>query len=600
MQKKTKKKKKRGFTLIELLTVIIILGVLMIIAVPSVSEYIQMSRKEGYVKMALQYISGARTKINSQEIPIYDIEATYYLPAKCIALEKGGESPFGNLDEAYIVVTYDGFSYDYYWTSRDSKNMGILLTDESLLTKESVKTGVSSINTEIGIDNKEKILLINDCDGTNIVEDMAFTTISKDGKLNENPPQLVTLTTAIKEEIVMDNKPSKYVINSNGIDFSRTSSDNNGKGIYIRAGTENDINPIYYFRGEVDNNNVLFANICWKIVRTTEKGGVKLIYNGTLKDGTCSNTEYETEFESKAYNEKSSSIAYLGYMYGNSYDGKTSLLNPGSGIDYVYGNDVEYSNGKYTLKDTYVSENGWAVDYETIGSRYHYTCFTTSDTCEKVNYIYKYNTINNGYYIVLENGKTVETALQEMTSESSNTVSSPIKSKIDKWYEENLIEYTDKLEDSIWCNDRTISYKGGWDKDTPADREIEFSPLARHTSKEVKLTCSNKSDSFTVSKDYGNGNLKYPIGLLTMDEAKLAGGTTSYLASDKLWWLLSPRGFGYYGLYAYNFLIEPSGSIIYVYSVFNTAGNVRPAITLKANTKIKKGDGTINNPYIIK
>lgn len=94
------KKKKKGFTLIELLAVVIILGILMIIAIPSVTEYISTSRKEAYVTTAMQYINGARNKVNSAEIPLYDLDATYYLPASCITLEKGGNSPFGKLEEA--------------------------------------------------------------------------------------------------------------------------------------------------------------------------------------------------------------------------------------------------------------------------------------------------------------------------------------------------------------------------------------------------------------------------------------------------------------------------------------------------------------------
>ena len=166
-------KKIFGFTLIELLAVIIILGVLMIIAVPSVTEYISSSRKNSYVKTANQYISGARTKVNSAEIPMYDVDATYYLPANCILLEKGGTSPFGEWEEAYIVVTYDGHGYDYYWTSRDSQNMGILLTHESLLNEESIQPGITSLNTSVGIEDREKILLINSCDGNNTTETTA-------------------------------------------------------------------------------------------------------------------------------------------------------------------------------------------------------------------------------------------------------------------------------------------------------------------------------------------------------------------------------------------------------------------------------------------
>ena len=158
LAEKLKSKRVLGFTLIELLAVIIILGVLMIIAVPSVTEYIQTSRREGYVRMATQYINGAITKVNSAKLPMFDIEATYYYPAKCIALEKGGDSPYGELKEAYIVITYDGTKYDYYWTSRDATNTGILLTADNLLHESKVKANIKSISTDIGIEGKEKIL----------------------------------------------------------------------------------------------------------------------------------------------------------------------------------------------------------------------------------------------------------------------------------------------------------------------------------------------------------------------------------------------------------------------------------------------------------
>ena len=67
------------------------------------------------------------------------------------------------------------------------------------------------------------------------------------------------------------------------IDFSKTSKESNTNGIYMTTNTDSG-KPVYYYRGAVDNN-VLFANFCWKIIRTTETGGVKLIYNGVQKDG---------------------------------------------------------------------------------------------------------------------------------------------------------------------------------------------------------------------------------------------------------------------------------------------------------------------------
>ncbi len=42
---KQKSKQKRGFTMIELLAVLVILGIIMVIAVPSVVSYLQSAKK---------------------------------------------------------------------------------------------------------------------------------------------------------------------------------------------------------------------------------------------------------------------------------------------------------------------------------------------------------------------------------------------------------------------------------------------------------------------------------------------------------------------------------------------------------------------------
>ena len=63
--KNKKEKKKRGFTLIELLAVIIILGILLVIAVPAVTKYINDSRKNSYINSAKGIINGAGTTYDS-------------------------------------------------------------------------------------------------------------------------------------------------------------------------------------------------------------------------------------------------------------------------------------------------------------------------------------------------------------------------------------------------------------------------------------------------------------------------------------------------------------------------------------------------------
>ena len=64
----------------------------------------------------------------------------------------------------------------------------------------------------------------------------------------------------------------------------RYDSDKIYLGLYDGEGANTYANPVYYFKGDVKDNNVLFAGYCWKIVRTTDTGGVKLIYNGKQKD----------------------------------------------------------------------------------------------------------------------------------------------------------------------------------------------------------------------------------------------------------------------------------------------------------------------------
>lgn len=175
----------KGFTLIELLAVIIILGVLMIIAIPSVTEYIQSSRKDAYITTALQYVSGARNKVNSAEIPLYDTSITYYIPTNCISLESGGDSPFGKFTDSYVVVTYDGNGYDYYWTSKDSSNMGVLLASENLLNNNKVLSGITSVDTSVGVGERDKILILNDCEVETAIEQVATYNIEEKGELTE-------------------------------------------------------------------------------------------------------------------------------------------------------------------------------------------------------------------------------------------------------------------------------------------------------------------------------------------------------------------------------------------------------------------------------
>ena len=162
----TKKKKSKAFTLIELLAVIIILGILMIIAIPSVTTYIQNSRKSAYINTAREIISGTRTFVNQGKVPMYDTNVTYYVNYKCINTENASKSPYGEFvdGETFVVVTYNGSGFNYYWVSRDETGQGIkTLTLLNDLDEDDIETNIASgeIKTNVPVGNRTKTQIIN-------------------------------------------------------------------------------------------------------------------------------------------------------------------------------------------------------------------------------------------------------------------------------------------------------------------------------------------------------------------------------------------------------------------------------------------------------
>jgi len=162
------KKKNKGFTLIELLAVIIILGILMLIAIPSVTTYVNNSRKNAYIASAKKTVEGVSLLITSKQVVLNEDDTTYYIPGACIATESGDAvSPYADWKDRYIVVTYDSEkqAHDYYWASTDEVEMGVYLTYRDKLDVDDVKPGVREITTDVGVGEREKIVVFEEpCD----------------------------------------------------------------------------------------------------------------------------------------------------------------------------------------------------------------------------------------------------------------------------------------------------------------------------------------------------------------------------------------------------------------------------------------------------
>ena len=212
--------KKKGFSLVELLAVIIILGVLMLIAIPSVTNYINNSRKEVYVNTGKELIKGASHLVTKGKIDIDDTNTTYYIPYTCIDMDKDkARSPYGEFEEAYVVVTVnEDKSYDYYFYSRDTEGIGIYpITEEAALSAECIRTGVDALSTNLGIGNRKNIKVYNsDC--SKILNEKKAT--QKNPKVDEHG-NIIDKNAVFETGKTVNKKMKKLAGNTNFNDYNQ-------------------------------------------------------------------------------------------------------------------------------------------------------------------------------------------------------------------------------------------------------------------------------------------------------------------------------------------------------------------------------------------
>ena len=370
----------------------------------------------------------------------------------------------------------------------------------------------------------------------------------------------------------------------------------------VQKTTDENGKDVYYYAGNITNNNLILNNYCWKMVRTTETNGIKLIYNGLYKEDTkCNNTGKDVYIDSNGtqFNTDRDSLADVGYMYGTVY---AKLVKSASEFGtYYYGSDVTWNGTTYTLSE---EESGSIADMHSKLNNKHYTCLSTSTSCSTVYYIYSMSdATSDAYYMTLTNGKKIEDALDEMLN--YNTTNSNIKDAIDNWYSTNMTNVTDYLENAIYCNNRHIKSLGGFNQNGGSVSSsfgliLEFND---YNTSNPRLTCQDKEDQFTLKVDsggtlgYGNNALDYPVGLLTSGEFELVRdrSNTNYLNNGDYYWLLSPCHF--YVYYA-SVLHEQDGYTTNNYRLSELLG-ARPAITLKQNIIITGGTGEIEDPYTV-
>ena len=143
-------KNRKGFTLIEVIAVIIIIGVMMLVAVPNVTSYILNSRKASFATDVHAYIETIRAEYEGREYgPYLSDEEIMIVPIEIIVLEKGdsGKTPFGNYDynKSYVVIVPEKNGYQFYANVVDDAKYGVVMTPYNILNGDAVKENVDGI-----------------------------------------------------------------------------------------------------------------------------------------------------------------------------------------------------------------------------------------------------------------------------------------------------------------------------------------------------------------------------------------------------------------------------------------------------------------------
>ena len=364
----------------------------------------------------------------------------------------------------------------------------------------------------------------------------------------------------------------------------------------------------YYYRGSVTSNYVKFGGFYWRAIRVNGDGTVRLIYDGKNPHANGESSS-DRQIGAQPFNNYENDNTYVGYMYANpdnyvetnsedttfNYTGLSSTAKYYFGTSYI----LDKNSRKYKLSGDIIQGT---IAPDKVG---YYTCFSTNKdaTCQRLFYTTKYNSLTS----MTVSGVGYGTTSKEQSQ--SNDTDSTVKAYLDKWYQNNLNNYTDKLsKDTIFCNNRSISNKQsgaytneGFGIHPTIYGNKRFQNWSNQGILGPTLNCP-LNDSFSVSNIKGNGKLTYPVGLITADEVNMAGGINGsanrlyYLYTGSSYWTMSPFKFVDV-LYSTEGYINEFGQLRDLGTSISLF--IRPVINIDPSKIDFSGNGTMSDPYVI-
>ena len=481
-----------------------------------------------------------------------------------------------------LVNTFKTYKYlQYKITSTDG---GYNMTDYSYLPKSSNKEDVA-LAYEVSIDKGKthtytiEIKYANDesvdqsidmnksLSGTIYIREFTKPTMKLTDKLMADNPTIGTRTTF-----------TAFTETNTGTLYKATE----------QIGT-NPVKDVYYFAGDAKNNWVKFG-------KTTEssctyKGKELIIYN----DSGYKNVETQTECETYSL---------------------CSFEDEGMGIILVENSSMCADEGgtilteKATWNGTSTKDIYWRIIRTNADGSIKLLYAGTSPDSDKA-YVgaSAFNPTNNDpMYVGYKYGTT-----GSLENNRLNTNDSTIKTYIDNWYKNNLIDYTKYLsKDAVYCNDRSLASGQTYSTSTS---NFEYASVERiETNKQPTYNCTTMSDAFSVNNT--SAKLDYPVGLMTIDELSYAGGQVDTpLNAPYAWYYTNANGESSYGS-AFFWSLSPSYWAVSASFVWHVVGSVdtgglsdlnvdasmmavRPSVSLLSCNLISRGDGSPENPYVV-
>lgn len=321
--------KKLGFTLIELLAVILILGIIALIAIPTINNIIKESKRGAFKTSVQNIVKGIEEKCRIEQMKGQDITGSY-------TFDENGATP--NLDVKGSLPTSGAINID------DECNVTVLgVTDDNYVVSKAKNSD------DITIKDKEE-------SNIKLVE-----AIMRDNKVGEDlvlpltAPALATDKLFLKSQ---DDDGTTYYFRGN-IDNNYVQFGKYKQEIYSYSLTYEGIVYKYYFadeasciternkesEGEKTNCSLLRDEedaIKWRIVRINGDGTIRIVTEDSVGNSV--------------YNESYDNAKYVGYTHDRSTAETNSTIK--SYVDEWYNNNI----GQFSNLDSLVATTKYCSD----------------------------------------------------------------------------------------------------------------------------------------------------------------------------------------------------------------------------------------------